>query len=640
MSRLGYIGSGLVALLSMPAVKATEDLKLTEDAFFSELPVVLHATRLKQSIDETPASMTVIDRRMIEASSATTIAELLRYVPGFQLSYRSGDEAVVGYHGIEDQYSRRVQVLIDGHAVYSQAFLDSTLWSSLPITLDDVERIEVVRGSNASAYGAGAFLGSINIVTLDTVAAAGTRLRVDSGNNMRIRTSMRHAGSSGSLDYRVLLDYEDHHGLANRHDDVQAKRISLQGSWKVNTTDRIEFSAGYRDAEQGAGYVAVGSDNRYDRFVDSSYQQLSWRRINAADDEIQFSFNHNRLLVDDVNETEIFPIDNSFISDHYDLELQQISRLSDALRFVWGAGASYESIDAPGFYNNWFQLFNPDATNSGHQWRLFGNAEWSITPALLLNFGLMYENPDRTDDFVSSRIGLNYRINDEHGVRVGASRSFRAPSFYEQYSNFGYLWDGIAPPPPGSLAESLDSIELGYLGHFLDRRMALDLKLFYHDFNDRILLWDEFGYEIYARLEDYRQAGFEAQLSYGGESDSLHLGYSYVGLLESNNSEIIDRFFQSSPKHTLSMLYAHRFDNDWLGSLSLFYVDTMRWNFAAAVDDPVTWVDLKLAKNIKSMDGDLNLALTMQNIFDEEGADLRGREGGERRLLLSAKYSF
>ncbi len=640
MSRLGYIGSGLVALLSMPAVKATEDLKLTEDAFFSELPVVLHATRLKQSIDETPASMTVIDRRMIEASSATTIAELLRYVPGFQLSYRSGDEAVVGYHGIEDQYSRRVQVLIDGHAVYSQAFLDSTLWSSLPITLDDVERIEVVRGSNASAYGAGAFLGSINIVTLDTVAAAGTRLRVDSGNNMRIRTSMRHAGSSGSLDYRVLLDYEDHQGLANRHDDVQAKRINLQGSWKVNTTDRLEFSAGYRDAEQGAGFVTIDNDYRYDRFVDSSYQQLRWRRINAADDEIQLSFNHNRLFVDDVNETGIFPVDNSFTSDHYDLELQQIARLSDTFRFVWGAGASYESVDAPGYYSNWFQLLDPDAKNSGHQWRLFGNAEWSITSGLLLNFGLMYENPDRTDDFVSSRIGLNYRINDEHGVRAGASRSFRAPSFYEQYSNFGYLWDGITPPSPGSLAESLDSIELGYLGHFLDRRMALDLKFFYHDFNDRVLLWDEFGFEVYARLEDYRQAGFEAQLSYVGESDSLHLGYSYVELLESDTSKIIDQFFQSSPEHTLSLLYAHRFDNDWLGSLSLFHVDTMRWNFAAAEADPVTWVDLKLAKNIKSGAGDLHLALTMQNIFDEEKTDLRGREGGGRRLLFSAKYSF
>lgn len=428
VSRLALIGSFSVVLLTIPVVHATELFaeasQVTEEAFFADFPVVLHATRLKQSIDETPASMTVIDRQMIDASSATTIAELLRYVPGFQLSYRSGDEAVVGYHGIEDQYSRRMLVLIDGHAVYSQAFLDSTLWSSLPVTLDDIERIEVVRGSNASAYGAGAFFGSINIVTLDAVAAAGTHLRVDSGNNMRVRTSMRHAGSSGSLGYRVHLEYEDHQGLARRHDDVQAKRINLQGSWKVNTTDRVEFSAGYRDAEQGAGFVTVDNDYRYDRFVDSSYQQLRWRRINAADDEIQFSFNHNRLLVDDVDETGIFPIDSSFTSDHYDLELQQIARLSDTLRFVWGAGASYESIDAPRFYSNWFQFFDPDAKNSGHQWRLFGNAEWSVTPALLLNLGIMYENPDRTDDFVSSRIGLNYRINDEHGARVGGFTLF------------------------------------------------------------------------------------------------------------------------------------------------------------------------------------------------------------------------
>ena len=83
----------------MPIAHAAESFvelsSVTEDDFFTELPVVLHATRLQQSIVETPASMTVIDRQMIEASSATTIPELLRYVPGFQLTYRHIDHILI-----------------------------------------------------------------------------------------------------------------------------------------------------------------------------------------------------------------------------------------------------------------------------------------------------------------------------------------------------------------------------------------------------------------------------------------------------------------------------------------------------------------------------------------------------------------
>ncbi|OOY70309.1 hypothetical protein BOW16_04680 [Solemya velum gill symbiont] len=595
-------------LLTLPVVHAAESFaelsSVTEDDFFTELPVVLHATRLQQSIDETPVSMTVIDRQMIEASSATTIPELLRYVPGFQLSYRSGDEALTSYQGIADEYGRRVQVTIDGHAVYSQAFMGGILWSSLPITLDDIERIEVVRGPNAAAFGANALMGSINIVTLDPHEAAGSMVRLDYGSNGRAQAGVRHAGGNGDINYLVSAGYEENSGLPNRYDDLQAKRFHLRGTWAINTVDRIEFALGYRDAEEGTGITSP-----HERFVESSYQQLRWRHINAADDEIQLSFHHNRLVVDDLDNTGFFPLDKSFTSDQYDIELQHILRLRDNIRLVWGAGASYEKVDAPWFYDIWF--FYPDEENSGTTWRVFSNAEWNITPALLLNAGLMYENTGRIDDFLSSRIGLNYRVNDKHSLRAGLSRSWRAPSFYENYSSFGYLWEPIFVSDPGSLKEGLDSIEIGYLGHFLDQKMALDIKFFYHDFTDRIILFDEFGPEFYSRLNEYEQAGFEMQLSYTGETDSLHLGYSYVKEIERDNSELVEAVALSSPEQTLSLLYSHRFANDWLGSISLFYVDDLRWNFSAASTVPVSWADLKLARKFKTTNGDLDVSLQL-----------------------------
>ena len=93
--------------------------------------------------------MTVIDREMIEASSAINVAEVLRLVPGLQVTYAEGIEALSTYRGYADSYPRRMQVLIDGRSVYDPG-LNGTVWSSIPLTLSQIEHIEVVRGSNAA----------------------------------------------------------------------------------------------------------------------------------------------------------------------------------------------------------------------------------------------------------------------------------------------------------------------------------------------------------------------------------------------------------------------------------------------------------------------------------------------------------
>ena len=94
------------------------DTGVSEKDFLSEMPVVLSASRLNQPIDEAPSAMTVIDREMIRASGYRNIADIFRLVPGFYVSYFNGHQPVVSYHGMSDQYSRRMQVLIDGRSVY------------------------------------------------------------------------------------------------------------------------------------------------------------------------------------------------------------------------------------------------------------------------------------------------------------------------------------------------------------------------------------------------------------------------------------------------------------------------------------------------------------------------------------------
>ena len=150
---------GAIVLVSID-VYAADDF-LSEQAYLQDLPVVLSASRLSQPLSEAPNAMTVIDRQMIKASGFRTIPELFRLVPGMYVGNAGANTPIVSLNGISDQYSRRMQVLIDGRSVYLPPF-GGVDWPDLPVMIDDIERIEVVRGPAAASHGTNSRAGSVS----------------------------------------------------------------------------------------------------------------------------------------------------------------------------------------------------------------------------------------------------------------------------------------------------------------------------------------------------------------------------------------------------------------------------------------------------------------------------------------------
>jgi iron complex outermembrane receptor protein len=114
---------------------------------------------------DAPGAVSIIDRAMISASGARNIHELFRLVPGFQVGMHTGNQPLVGYHGLSDEAPRRMLVQVDGRSVYSPYFIAGVEWNQIGVDIDDIERIEVFRGSNSATYGSNAFLGVANIIT-------------------------------------------------------------------------------------------------------------------------------------------------------------------------------------------------------------------------------------------------------------------------------------------------------------------------------------------------------------------------------------------------------------------------------------------------------------------------------------------
>ena len=243
-----WLGASAMAI-GLAGVSACA-LGASEQDFLGEVPIVLSASRLAQPVSEAPSATTIIDREMIRASGFRELPDVLRLVPGFYVGNYSGAEPVVS-HGLPNRYFGRIQVLVDGRSVYTPLF-GQVPWTSLPLALDDIERIEVVRGPNAASFGANSFLGVINIITRHAAEDAGSLLSLANGGNGVGDVTARHGGKAGPFDYRLTLGYHNDTGFANRPDDKRFSTLTGRADRGLNTTDSLQLQGGLTLGAQGA----------------------------------------------------------------------------------------------------------------------------------------------------------------------------------------------------------------------------------------------------------------------------------------------------------------------------------------------------------------------------------------------------
>lgn len=140
----------------MPLSQATETTD-SEAYHFQDFPVVVTASRLSQPLSEAPSAMTVIDIEMITASGFCTVPDLMRLVAGMYVDFTDANRPVVSLYGSSDEYAHRMQILIDGRSVYFSPF-GGVSWAELLLMIEDIERIEVVRGPSSASPGTNSFV--------------------------------------------------------------------------------------------------------------------------------------------------------------------------------------------------------------------------------------------------------------------------------------------------------------------------------------------------------------------------------------------------------------------------------------------------------------------------------------------------
>ncbi|MFZ2265989.1 MAG: TonB-dependent receptor [Azonexus sp.] len=491
---LALVGLGLAGLA-----------QADENAYFSELPLVASVSRLPQRLADAPTAVTVIDRDLIKASGARDLNDIFRLVPGFQTYPNNTESARATYHGMGDgDYSSRVQVMIDGRSMYSPLFGGGVNWATLPVALEDIERIEVVRGTNAVSYGSNAFLGVINIITVDPALVRGTSVSTSYGNQNVRDYVLRTGGKIADIgDFRFTYKQQNDDGLTNRGDWVDSyssRLFDLRADFVLSDRDSLQFSAGQVEGVTQLGRIGsvtmvqglpvVDNPIRDLRQTDT-YLQFLWRRVLSPDSEFQLRYSYVDDRSNDAFSTVIptTPIVYSVNQSgdqgtRHEIELQHNLRLDEMTRLVWGASWRDDAMRSA-----W--ALPDQGTVHREVTRLFSNVEWKPAAWFTGNVGLAGQNDSLAGFHAAPRISANFHLDPENTVRIGYSQAYRTASTVNFLGNQRILIPGVYSEQVYTgdrnlPAEQLDTWEIGYLGNWRDWRASLDVRLFNERIHNRI----------------------------------------------------------------------------------------------------------------------------------------------------------
>ena len=279
--QLGKATIGLIAGLSMAfIVQAAQDngtlpLDLTEMSLEALMNIeVTSVSKKPQKKAEAAAAIFVISNTDLKRWGVTNIPEALRRVPGVQVARIDANKWAITARGFNGRFANKLLVLVDGRSVYTPLFA-GVYWEANEVMLEDVERIEVIRGPGGTLWGANAVNGVINIITKSAADTQGSVVTAGVGNEEKGFTEIRHGGeTSGGKSYRVYGKARsvDSGGSINTgylppaaHDDSDIAQTGFRMDWNNDTADTYTVQGDYYEGKGGQQLLIATDTNESSR---------------------------------------------------------------------------------------------------------------------------------------------------------------------------------------------------------------------------------------------------------------------------------------------------------------------------------------------------------------------------------------
>ena len=655
---------GAPALAVDAAVPSLEDLLNTE---------VSTVSRKSQRLSETAAAVFVLTGDEIQRAGVTSIPEALRLVPGVQVARMGNARWAVSARGFNGRFANKLLVLMDGRSIYSPQF-SGVLWEQEDTLLEDIDRIEVIRGPGAAMWGANAVNGVINIITKRARATQGAMVSASAGNEDRAAAAARFGGAlDDSTHYRVWAK-----GLRR---DASDDRLNIDPSHSARAGFRLDKSldGGSRASLIGEAY-RVRAGDAWER-PDISVAALSTGFVtpmvvtaahsgtnvvgrydmvlgDGSELGLQAYFDHSRLDV---------PWAASDSRDTADVDLQH--RLHRGPHdFIWGMGyrVSRNQIHAntPNFSllrdHRMMRLFS-----------VFAHDEWTLVPdRLRLIAGTKIEHNASTGWEWQPNVRLAWTPSETRTVWGALSRAVRTPAQAEEDASVDLmvipssatvpLSNLIRVKAPGKIerAEKITSFDVGYREQ-LTSTLSLDIAAFAARYSDlrtgetptvgMAYLMTPNGPVPYLETSAVTSVGLDARTRgveiaadwHPLESWRLQAAYTYLydHISDPQGAMREDGYLGKTPRHSASLRSSWNLARNWQFDGWLRRTGHLEGGAVPGYNE----LDLRLAwRPVR----DLELALVGQNLLHRQHLEWIGdyvptpQLAVERAWYIKAKLAF
>lgn len=457
-----------------------------EELFFMKIPIVVTAARKEQSQFETAAATYVITAEDIRRSGMTTIPELLRMVPGLNVGQVDANKWAVSARGFRRRFSDKLLVMIDGRSVYTPLF-SGVFWDVQDTLLEDVERIEVIRGPGGTLWGANAVNGVINIITKHAKDTQGGLVHAGTGDQEQGFGALRYGLKMGNDVYlRAYTKYFNRDDFVGGHDQWQAQRGGFRMDWDISYQDALTLMGDAYDGSSAQSVFRASLSPPETLQVNDTEDVhggnvlLRWQRRPSEESDITLQAYFDNA------ERERETLDQRI--DTYDLDFQHRFTLGDRQEITWGMGYRLVSDELKNSFNI---SFDPDKRQT-QLFSVFLQDQITIMENLWLTLGSKFEHNDFTGFEIQPSARFLWHPLPRHALWGAVSRAVRTPSRSQEdirlnvaaFPDRRGIPNVIAVLGNDSLqSEDLLAFEIGYR-HQLTQRLSLDVTGFHNTYDD------------------------------------------------------------------------------------------------------------------------------------------------------------
>jgi iron complex outermembrane receptor protein len=451
---------------------------------------VTSVSRKPETRMEAAAAVYVITREDIRRTGATSLAEALRLAPGLQVAQIDSNKWAIGSRGFASRLSRSLLVQIDGRSVYSPLFA-GVYWEVQDILLEDIERIEVIRGPGATLWGSNAVNGIVNVITRKARDTQGGVAILGGGEEERGRGVFRYGGKGArGLRYRIYGKYFDRdtafHASTPDFDAWHLGQGGFRADLDLGEKDSVTLQGDLYGGRSGQRSAVSTYSAPFTAIVEEDAELSGgnllgqWRRLfsDASDLSLQLYYDRTHRVEPTFEEAR----------DTLNLDLQHRLRFSPRHELLWGFGYRWTSGDTSAVPTI---RFIPEE-RTDYIASAFVQDEIRLIPArLVLTVGSKFEHNSYSGFETQPGMRLSFMPGERHAIWGSISRALRIPSRVEHDLELTSLLDPTTPTfirvsgTKDFEPERLDAFEAGYRVQATDR-LFLDVAAFYNDY-DRLL---------------------------------------------------------------------------------------------------------------------------------------------------------